>query len=121
MVLTAGTRLGPYEILAPDGYLMSVAVDGAGEAFHTGARQRLFKLPAPNYNWDVSADGKRFLIVAPQASALASPPIPRGGELDWITKAVSVAVRRRCTKLPMMKSIARSLNFWSFGEVCSCS
>jgi len=55
--------------LAPDGFLMSVDVNAAGGAFQTGAPQRLFKSPATGFgSWDVSADGKRFLIAAPAAS-----------------------------------------------------
>jgi Tol biopolymer transport system component/predicted Ser/Thr protein kinase len=64
--------------LAPDGYLTSVDVNAAGGAFQTGAPQRLFKSPGTGRaSWDVSADGKRFLIAAPPASgapAQASRP-----------------------------------------------
>lgn len=64
--------------LAPDGYLMSVDVNAAGASFQTGAPQRLFKSPATGFgSWDVSADGKRFLIAAPPASRAASPPASR--------------------------------------------
>ncbi len=60
--------------LAPDGYLMSVDVSVVGGAFQTGAPQRLFKSPATSFgSWDVSADGKRFLIAAPAASSAAAP------------------------------------------------
>jgi eukaryotic-like serine/threonine-protein kinase len=62
--------------VAPDGYLMSVDVNAAGGAFQTGAPQRLFKSPASPDAWDVSADGKRFLIAAPAASG-AAPPASR--------------------------------------------
>jgi eukaryotic-like serine/threonine-protein kinase len=63
--------------LAPDGYLMSVDVSAAGGAFQTGAPQRLFKSPASGLgSWDVSADGKRFLIAAPPASGATSPASP---------------------------------------------
>jgi Tol biopolymer transport system component/predicted Ser/Thr protein kinase len=59
--------------LAPDDYLMSVDVNAAGGAFQSGAPQRLFKSPATGSgSWDVSADGKRFLIAAPAASGAAS-------------------------------------------------
>jgi Tol biopolymer transport system component len=62
--------------LAPDGYLMSVEVSAAGSAFQTGTAQRLFKSPVTGSgNWDVSADGQRFLIAAP-ASSGASPASP---------------------------------------------
>jgi Tol biopolymer transport system component len=57
--------------LAPDGYLMSVDVNAAGGAFQIGAPQRLFKSLAGYGSWDVSADGKRFLIAAPAASSAA--------------------------------------------------
>ena len=61
--------------LAPDGYLMSVGVNAAGGAFQAGAPQRLFKSPTASFgSWDVSADGKRFLIAAPPASGVAASP-----------------------------------------------
>jgi len=51
--------------LSPDGSLMSVEVTVEDGAFHRGTAQRLFKSPATGYGcWDVSADGKRFLIAA---------------------------------------------------------
>jgi len=44
---------------------MSVEVTVEDGAFHRGTAQRLFKSPATGYGcWDVSADGKRFLIAA---------------------------------------------------------
>jgi hypothetical protein len=50
-----------------------VEVNAAGGAFQTGAPQRLFKSPgAGRGSWDVSGDGKRFLIAAPPASGAAS-------------------------------------------------
>ena len=67
--------------MAPDGYLMSVAVSVVGRAFQAGTPQRLFKSPAAagSYTWDVSKDGKKFLIAAPAsssgASASASQPL----------------------------------------------
>lgn len=51
--------------LEPDGTLMSVAVDARGPAFETGAPQALFKTNSRNdagYDYDVTADGQRFLI-----------------------------------------------------------
>jgi eukaryotic-like serine/threonine-protein kinase len=60
---------------APDGYLMSVDVNAASGAFQTGAPQRLFKSPATGFGtWDISSDGKRFLITAPPASGAAASP-----------------------------------------------
>jgi Tol biopolymer transport system component len=71
--------------LAPDGYLMSVAVSAAGGAFQTGTAQRLFKSPATGYGaWDVTADGKRFLIAAPPSSAAPAPEsLPYHVVLNW--------------------------------------
>jgi serine/threonine protein kinase/Tol biopolymer transport system component len=61
--------------VAPDGYLMSVNVNTAGGAFQTGAQQRLFKLPATGSGaWDLSPDGKRFLIATPPASGAPASP-----------------------------------------------
>jgi eukaryotic-like serine/threonine-protein kinase len=57
--------------MAPDDYLMSVAVSVEGSAFHTGTPQRLFKKPMGS--WDVTADGQRFLIAAPPAPGSAAP------------------------------------------------
>ena len=62
--------------LAPDGYFMSVNVTAAGGMFQSGAPQRLFKSPARSEGWDVSADGKRFLIAAPVAAGGAQQPSP---------------------------------------------
>jgi dipeptidyl aminopeptidase/acylaminoacyl peptidase len=60
--------------MAPDGYLMSVPVIVTGGAFQPGTPQRLFKSPATGGGtWDVSADGKRFLIAAPPATTAAAP------------------------------------------------
>ena len=83
--------------MAPDGYLMSVEVNVAGGVFQPGAPQRLFKSPATAYGtWDVSADGKKFLIAAPAGSA--SPgfklrrelgPVSCGPELDRDAEAVT--------------------------------
>jgi Tol biopolymer transport system component len=60
--------------LAPDGYLMSVAMNAAGSAVQPGAPQRLFKSPATGAGtWGVSGDGKRFLIAVPPAAGAAPP------------------------------------------------
>jgi eukaryotic-like serine/threonine-protein kinase len=56
-----------------DGYLMSVGVTVKAGAFQPGTPQRLFKLPATGASWDVSADGKKFLIAAPASSGSAAP------------------------------------------------
>jgi hypothetical protein len=63
---------------------MSVEVTAAGSAFQTGAAQRLFESPAAGFGtWDVSADGKRFLIAA-RAAAGAPAPLPYHVVLNWL-------------------------------------
>jgi len=58
---------------APGGDLMSVEVSTT-PVFQVGAPVSLFKPPAPsNLNWDVTADGKRFLFAVPIAQNSASP------------------------------------------------
>jgi hypothetical protein len=52
--------------------LIAVDVNAAGGAFQTETPQQLFKSPATGSSWDVSADGKRFLIAAPPASGTSS-------------------------------------------------
>jgi hypothetical protein len=50
--------------LAPDGTVMAVDVL-AGPVFHPGVPRALFKAPAGVNYFEVSADGKRFLIAVP--------------------------------------------------------
>jgi hypothetical protein len=54
MTLSPGTRLGPYEIVAP----RQAGLD-------LGQPRALFKLPALGQNWfyDVTAEGERFVAV----------------------------------------------------------
>jgi serine/threonine protein kinase/Tol biopolymer transport system component len=60
--------------LSPDGTAMAVDVS-AGGVFQAGIPKPLFKVPAGVLFWDVSADGKRFLMAAPSgASAAVQPP-----------------------------------------------
>jgi len=54
--------------LSLDGTAMSVAVDTSG-VFRAGAPKPLFKIPSGVLFWDVSADGKRFLMPAPTDTA----------------------------------------------------
>jgi eukaryotic-like serine/threonine-protein kinase len=50
---------------APDGKVMAVEV-AAGAAFQVGTPKLLFQAPsAAGSSWDVAADGKRFLLLAP--------------------------------------------------------
>ena len=55
--------------------IMAVDVKSDGRAFDAGIPKRLFQAP-PTPGWDVSADGKRFLLAVPaNGSESASPPI----------------------------------------------
>jgi hypothetical protein len=47
--------------LAPDGTLMSAEVSGA-PAFQAGSPKALFRSSSGSTDWDVTADGKRFLF-----------------------------------------------------------
>jgi Tol biopolymer transport system component len=63
--------------ISPDGKLMAVPVK-AGETFQTGTESALFQTPlmaggvGSLRGYDVSADGKRFLIISPLAGASPS-------------------------------------------------
>jgi eukaryotic-like serine/threonine-protein kinase len=56
---------------APDGSIMSVDVNGSGAAFLSETPKALFKATPP-VDWDVTADGKSFLVAAPSAAGAAS-------------------------------------------------
>ena len=58
--------------LAPDGKMMAAEVS-AGPEFRAGAPTPLFQVPGGAIVGDVSADGKRFLLVTP-AGPSATPP-----------------------------------------------
>ena len=58
--------------LAPDGKMMAAEVS-AGPEFRAGAPTPLFQIPSGAMVGDVSADGKRFLLVIP-AGPSATPP-----------------------------------------------
>jgi Tol biopolymer transport system component len=53
---------------------MAVDVKANGAAFEAAIPQRLF-LSSPDGGWDVTADGKRFLLAAPQGGQTAQAPI----------------------------------------------
>ena len=59
MPLPIGTKLGTYEVVAP------IGAGGMGEVYQAHDS----KLP----NYDVSADGQRFLMVKPSEQAQAAP------------------------------------------------
>jgi Tol biopolymer transport system component len=54
--------------LGLDGSAMAVEVS-SGESFQAGIPKVLFKVPQGVLFWDVSADGKRFLMAAPSAAS----------------------------------------------------
>jgi eukaryotic-like serine/threonine-protein kinase len=60
----------------PNNAMMAVDVNGTGAAFQMGTPQQLFTAPA-NAGWDVTADGKRFLmtVLPGQGQQAASTPI----------------------------------------------
>jgi serine/threonine protein kinase/Tol biopolymer transport system component len=55
------------------GAAMAVEVSTSG-VFQVGVPKVLFKVPAGVLFWDVSADGKRFLMAAPAAASAAAQP-----------------------------------------------
>ena len=64
---------------ALDGSIMAVTVDGSGTAFHWSPPVALFRTVTPtlrtnDINFDVTADGERFLLVEP-ADPTASQPL----------------------------------------------
>src|ERR1700739_4935134 len=64
--------------LAPGRGLMAAAVNGKGSSFEVGAVKPLFQmhLVGQRHEYDVSADGQRFLInTAPQQNGAAGAPI----------------------------------------------
>jgi eukaryotic-like serine/threonine-protein kinase len=59
------------------GTMMTVPVN-TSSVFQAGIPKPLFKVPAGVYLWDVSPDGKRFIMAAPSAaSASVLPPSPK--------------------------------------------
>jgi Tol biopolymer transport system component len=54
---------------------MAVEVKTSGAAFEYGVPQEMFQSPTTGVNWDVTPDGKRFLIAAPQVQQTAQAPI----------------------------------------------
>jgi hypothetical protein len=55
------------------GTAMAVDVSTSG-VFQAGLPKPLFKVPVGVLFWDVSADGKRFLMAAPSAESSAASP-----------------------------------------------
>ena len=67
--------------LSPDGTAMTVEVNTSG-VFQAGIPKALFKVPRGVLFWDVSADGKRFLMAASSATTAAAQP-PFTVVLNW--------------------------------------
>jgi serine/threonine protein kinase len=66
-----------------DGTLMAVDVKAKGAQFEAGVPERLFQ-PSQllgDYMWDVTADGKRFLVAAQQGAQTG--PVPITVMLNW--------------------------------------
>ena len=60
---------------APNGSPMAVEVTATGAAFQVGVPKQLFALPPNVGDWDVTADGKRFLAAVPPVQQTAQTPI----------------------------------------------
>ena len=69
------TAAGGVQLISKDGGMMAVSMTVVGGVIKGGTPQRLFKSPVTSAGtWDVTADGKRFLIAAPAAGAVSSRP-----------------------------------------------
>ena len=69
--------------LGSDGHAMAVDFSTSGGVFQ-GLPKALFKVPADVDSWDVSADGKRFLMAVPSGvNSVAQPPFTV--VLNWQT------------------------------------
>ncbi|HEV2202789.1 MAG TPA: protein kinase [Bryobacteraceae bacterium] len=60
---------------APNGSPMAVDVTATGAAFQAGVPKQLFVLPPNVGDWDVTADGKRFLAAVPPVQQTTQTPI----------------------------------------------
>jgi len=69
--------------LSLDGKVMAVDVSTSG-VFHAGVPKTLFKAPEGVLFWDVSADGKRFIMAAPSGEN-PEPPQTFSVILNWQT------------------------------------
>jgi hypothetical protein len=67
--------------IVPDGKMMAVAVS-RGDEFGAGTPTPLFQTPSGAIGGDVTADGKRFLLIAPLGS---SGTVPFTVVLNWQT------------------------------------
>jgi Tol biopolymer transport system component/predicted Ser/Thr protein kinase len=70
-------RAGGKELIfrAPNGMPMAVDVNATGAAFQAGVPKQPFALPPNVGDWDVTADGKRFLAAVPPGQQATQTPI----------------------------------------------
>ena len=71
--------------LTSDGMLMATEVDGSGDTFRVGATEKLFELGPfdDGYDFDVAADGQRFLIVKKAETQAKESLQPMTLVLNW--------------------------------------
>jgi Tol biopolymer transport system component len=62
--------------------ILSVDVSGSGAAFQMGTPKQLFTAPANN-GWDVTGDGKRFMMIVPPNQGQQTAPTPITVVLNW--------------------------------------
>jgi eukaryotic-like serine/threonine-protein kinase len=62
--------------------VMSVDVNGGGAGFQMGTPQHLFKASANN-GWDVTGDGKRFMMIVAPNQGVQAAPTPITVVLNW--------------------------------------
>jgi serine/threonine protein kinase len=62
--------------------IMSVDVNGSGAGFQMGTPKQLFTAPANN-GWDVTGDGKRFMMIVPPNQGMQIAPTPITVVLNW--------------------------------------
>jgi Tol biopolymer transport system component len=62
--------------------MMSVDVNGSGAGFQMGTAKQLFTFPANN-GWDVTGDGKQFMIIVPPGEGQQTVSTPITVVLNW--------------------------------------
>ena len=62
--------------------MMSVDVTGSGAGFQMGTPKQLFQSP-PNNGWDVTGDGKRFMMIVAPNQGVQAAPTPITVVLNW--------------------------------------
>ena len=85
--------------LSLDGKMMAVRVSGDGAAFQSSTPQFLFNatpphLRTPNFEYDVSADGERFLMIEPTVKPEYQPLTLVSNWLSVDSMAASRTTRR---------------------------